>query len=539
MQSGLPAISGPLAALMQLKQAEQALKQAASPVTPSGQPTVAGQAMQTAQALTQARQPQPQPQAGIENLLPGVQQQAVMQEQAQQPVTQAQLQQKLQAMQGQQSGVAQLPNSDVNMAEGGVVGYNGQNDSQYIRSPEEEEPSGEKSEWLRSIKDFLRGKGTVYDWSQLDKPSSQTAANGQYKGKSGIADEDIGIPETPPKARVLPPAAGARIGASSAASATGASNFDKYVKLIADQTQAAETAATASLQEAAKRRELTPEELAFVAAQQEKVRLSREQLEEQKRRFLELEGQRAAAGKPSARQALEDYAINVGGARSLAAGLAQAGKARSAFEASQRAESQKALERQREYFDLLDTRKDAIEQRDLAIAQGKMERAKAEQDRIQEINKALATSRTQLRGDQVKAIGSLAGHALTAEESAKARSFAAAQSDEARKLGLLGRLDQAKIEELRKVREDHTKDPKFRLIYQLAALAAQSPGGKLTDEQQAQLAVAEQVLAKKEQQIIGTFNPRISQIETSIWGAPTTGVDLSKWGNLNVTPGKR
>lgn len=120
-------INKELAALMQLDSAEQAIKTLLSSGVAPG--TVAAQKVQQTAALTQAA---PQSQAappGIEALLPGVQQQAAQAAQAAQPATQGdvnQLRQMLaQAAPPQMNaGVGGL-GKDVQMAEGGVVGYAG------------------------------------------------------------------------------------------------------------------------------------------------------------------------------------------------------------------------------------------------------------------------------------------------------------------------------------------------------------------------------------------------------------------------------
>lgn len=107
----------------QINPSLQALLQTAQMVTPEQGPTVAAKVAQAAQQKMQAQAAPP----GIEALLPGVRQQAMMSAQAAQPATQGdvnQLRQMMaQAQQGQ--GVAGLPGADVQMAEGGVVGYSG------------------------------------------------------------------------------------------------------------------------------------------------------------------------------------------------------------------------------------------------------------------------------------------------------------------------------------------------------------------------------------------------------------------------------
>lgn len=119
-------INKELAALMQLDSAEQAIKTLLrSGVAPG---TIAAQKVQQTAALTQAA-PQATPPSGIERVLPGVGVQAAMSAQAAQPATQGDVNQLRQMMAQQGRGVAQLPGADVEMAEGGIVGYNGQTGS--------------------------------------------------------------------------------------------------------------------------------------------------------------------------------------------------------------------------------------------------------------------------------------------------------------------------------------------------------------------------------------------------------------------------
>lgn len=108
----------------QINPSLQALLQTAAMVTPEQGPTVAKQVAQAAMQKMQASAP-----PGIASLLPGVQQQAAQSAQAAQPATQGdvnQLRQMLaQAAPPQMNaGVGGL-GKDVQMAEGGVVGYAG------------------------------------------------------------------------------------------------------------------------------------------------------------------------------------------------------------------------------------------------------------------------------------------------------------------------------------------------------------------------------------------------------------------------------
>ena len=124
MNSGLGSISKIPTGLRTLIDAQKALRQEASPVTPQGTPTVAGQ---MEQAINQRMQQQAQPPQGLPGMMPNdpfreqlmktLQAQAQMQGQPQQP------------QQPQDSGIAQLPAPNMqNMREGGVVGYFGGGD---------------------------------------------------------------------------------------------------------------------------------------------------------------------------------------------------------------------------------------------------------------------------------------------------------------------------------------------------------------------------------------------------------------------------
>jgi hypothetical protein len=116
-----------------------ALLQTAQMVTPDQTPTVAAQ---VAQAAAQKLQPQA---PGIENLLPGVQQQAMNSAQAMQPVTRGELQQmQAQGQPTMQTGIGGLPGdiASQGMAEGGVVGYAGPEGS-FVGGPRRVDVSGD------------------------------------------------------------------------------------------------------------------------------------------------------------------------------------------------------------------------------------------------------------------------------------------------------------------------------------------------------------------------------------------------------------
>lgn len=183
----------------QINPSLQALLQTAAMVTPEQRPTVAAQ---VAQAAQQKMQPQAAP-PGIEALLPGVQQQAAQSAQAAQPATQGdvnQLRQMLaQAAPPQMNaGVGGL-GKDVQMAEGGVVGYAGPDGSDV-----ELDVSGR-------IKKALR------DWYERTERG--------YMERAGATPEMIAqklgsAPATPPASRPVSAAEAARFQEANAAPAS-------------------------------------------------------------------------------------------------------------------------------------------------------------------------------------------------------------------------------------------------------------------------------------------------------------------------------
>lgn len=418
LQSKQGGIPPQMMALLELEQAKQALMQ--SGVAPG---TVAGQKVQEAQMLTQ-----PPQQPGMEDLMPGVQQRAGEMAQAQQPVTQAQLRQAM-AQQTQQSqqpvmaaegGIITLP-ADIEMAEGGIVGYNGESESQ-VRSPEEVETQTNQEAWLRKklqdIKDALRGKGTVYDFStaapQVETPAATPTNQDDVSALVAAAfsqprqDQPLRGTAPSPAPSPRPPAA--------PAAAPAASGVSSPLQQYQTAGEAAIQRALAPLLEAKKERKLTPEEEAFVKRQEENLLRSRERLTEQERRFLDLERQREEVGKTTGLQDLAAFLSRVKG-RTLAAGLGNAALGMEPIEAERRKEKQASIDRKRQYFDLLEDRKDAIEQRDLAIQQGRMDRARAEQDRIDAVNRALAQTTGTLEAQRMQGLSSL----LVAEMNRKAQ----------------------------------------------------------------------------------------------------------------------
>lgn len=368
----------------------QALLQTAAMVTPDKQnSTVAAKVAQAAEQKVGAAPP------GIEALLPGVRQQAMMSAQAAQPATQEDVNQLRQMMAQMAPSQGIAPGVDVQMAaEGGIVGYAGPTGS-YVRSPEEvEQAEGEKESALRRVLNWLRGKGTVYDPEAPVAPSPRDELAAEVARESrGKPSPDLAKIGAPPQPRVQTRPSVPTPVAQPTAQPTAPAGVD-YAKLMQDMMGAQEQGFR-RLEELAKPQPKTQEELDFVKRQEEEVARRRAGLEGRRQQFLDLERMREEAGKATGLQDLAAFLTRAGGARTGLAGLAQATQAQAGIDAARRKEAQAALDRRREYFDLLEQQRDAIEDRDVAIRQGRMDRARAAQERVDAINKGIATLRVQ------------------------------------------------------------------------------------------------------------------------------------------------
>lgn len=384
-------ISGPLAALMQLKQAEQALKQGANPVTPSGQPTVAGQAIQSAQALTQPQQPQPQ--MGIANLRPGIQQQAMRQAQAQQPVTQAQLAQAVQQAQQPSQGIAAGP-QDIGMAEGGIVGYNGQEDSYVdtalLRKTPEAYERARQAAMLRGAVEPRRpaSKRTPEEeliFSFLDRPPvteipiPDIQIAGQERGK------EMRYPPRFPDSVTESKKKTTSSSASSASSVAVPSGIAQLVRdSEADKIYRASLAAAGRIQGAEAQ---TPEQF-DIARRAEfarrgidpdfyKTRL--QQIEALKGRDAAEAAERAKMVEGRGMENLIGFLTRTGGAKSLARGLGQASRGMEGIVAQQRKEDQAFSQLMRDRQEATNKELAAVQNYREALATGDI--AKAEQSK--------------------------------------------------------------------------------------------------------------------------------------------------------------
>lgn len=400
MQAQQTQINPLLAALMQVGSANKAMQTLLSSGIAPG--TVAAREVQQASALTSsATAPQPSPSPGIGALLPGAGVQAARSAQEAQPATQGdlnQLRQRLAQAQPQQQDQGQgiAAGADVRMAEGGIVGFAGDGefgssvpeaialDELRVAEAKREREEAERQKML----EFLEQAG-----SPLAKKYRRATPAAAPAAEAPKKKEPAARPPAAPAAQTPPPAP----------ASTGMIDYAKVLQgMMGAQEQGFK-----GLEELLKPQLQTPEELAFVKRQEDEVARRRAGLDSRRQQFLDLEKLREEAGRATGLQDLAAFLTRAGGARSGLAGLGRATEIQSGIDAGRRKEAQAALDRKREYFDLLEQQRDAIEDRDVAIRQGQMDRAKAAQDKIEATKKAIAslrvTTSTQMYGPTLQA----------------------------------------------------------------------------------------------------------------------------------------
>lgn len=371
LQSRQGGIPPQMMALLELEQAKQALMQ--SGVAPG---TVAGQKVQEAQMLTQ-----PPQQPGMQDLMPGIQQRAGEMAQAQQPVTQAQLQQ---AMAQRAPGIAGLP-ADVQMAEGGIVGYNGEERSdvelpvnerikkaylEYMAARERGEPLFRRS-GAEALEDFLRGRPAP-EAQRLAPEAAAVVA--RPRGQAGYGDEEISPPQETRDLLAKYPGQGRRgpaaetspqrtrsesaPAAASAAPASGvASLMGPMMPSASDVEFGRQKAALQQMLEAAQKpTEESPQDKALRAAREAEIARQTGAIDAARQRFTESQEKQKS-------QDLINFLMGVGGASSLFGGMARSGQQLSQVQAAREAERIK-------YMDLLDTRNEAVGRLKLAQLTG-------------------------------------------------------------------------------------------------------------------------------------------------------------------------
>lgn len=371
-------INKELAALMQLQSAGQAIKTLLSSGVAPG--TVAAQKVQETAALTQAApQAQAMPPSGIERVLPGVGVQAAMSAQAAQPATQGDVNQLRQMM---TQGIA--AGADVQMAEGGIVGFSGEFgsytpealavDELRVAEAKRKRDDAERQKML----EFLEQAGSpLAEKYRVTAPAATPTA--ETPKKKEPAARPTGTPTATTQAAPPAPAS------------TGMIDYAKALQaMLGAQEQGFKR-----LEELAKPQPQTPEELAFVKRQEEEVARRRAGLDSRRQQYLDLEKLREETGRATGLQDLAAFLTRAGGARSGLAGLGRATEIQTGVDAERRKEAQAAIDRKLQYFDMLEQQRDAIEDRDVAIQQGRMDRAKAAQERVDALTKGIATLRVQ------------------------------------------------------------------------------------------------------------------------------------------------
>lgn len=434
----------------QVNPALQALMQTAQMVTPEKSPTVAAK---VAQAAIQKIQPQSSP-PGIQALLPGAGVQAAQAAQAAQPATQGDLNQIRQMM--AQSAPAQINAGvgrlgDVEMAEGGIVGYAGP-DGSSVELDESKLSVGERTKralrrlYERIETGYMQRAGATPE--QIAKklgteapvtPQEAPVASYDHEGRIGIASKPVPVaaPVSPaPADRKKPAPAPAPAPSAPIETMLDTRNIPMPPSESSVASAEAERIARESAEEQRKPRVKTQEEIAADAEQRRLTQTGLASLEAQRQRFEEAEAARKAGLSNQQRENLISFLTRVGGAGSLFQGLGQASRGMEPIIAAQRAAEQAANEKKLQYFDLLDQRKDAVERLNLAWLQKDAEKAMAESARIRGIDADLAKTLTTLKADEAK-------QRLVGEQAmARTQAEIAGRAQE----GALNRAQQAEIE---------------------------------------------------------------------------------------------
>lgn len=386
-------INKELAALMQLDSAEQAIKTLLSSGVAPG--TVAAQKVQQTAALTQAA---PQPQAappGIAALMPGVKQQAMMSAQAAQPATQGDVNQLRQMMaQAQQAQPQQnqgiAAGADVQMAEGGIVGYAGPDGSE-VEVDETKLSADERIK--RAWEKFIKGTyyGSKRDLAQQAAPTVEPPAPPvALPVRSDVRRQEI--PEggivSPGMARAAAPSPAPRPPAAPRPTATSTTT-----PAPTEPPFPVESAMTKPSAADARYYDIEGQ----IKALGERLSKKPEESAQEKayRDATMAEYQRGLGSIDSARKRYEDMLAGQKG-QDLANFLASAGGARSLFSGLGKAQLQSSqVEAQREankvaYFDKLDERRNAVENLKLASLKQDAEQARAWSQEVRRIDGEIA-----------------------------------------------------------------------------------------------------------------------------------------------------
>jgi hypothetical protein len=411
----------------QVNPALQALMQTAQMVTPERGPTVAAK---VAQAAQQKMQPQAAP-PGIEALLPGAGVQAAQSAQAAQPATQGDLNRLRQMMAQAPQGQGIAAGADVQMAEGGVVGFAGDGEfgssvpdpsaiamdelhvDKFNRQRKEEyERQVARNRAYRQQQEILKQKAAEQQRMQfLEANAPETAAAVRAQKAAAIpnipegSDRRLNIPAggivSPGMAVSAPaptPAGPRKLSAATqdAAPAMALPFPDTRESTTVNPSESAVNFALArgdlkDLRERlSKPTPETPEQQAYRKAQEDQYKRGIAAIGTQRQRFEDAEAARKAGLSNQARENLISFMTRVGGAGSLFRGMGQASRGMEPIIAAQRAAEQAANDKKIQYFDLLDQRKETVEGLKLAALKGDADRVAAETARLRAVDAEIA-----------------------------------------------------------------------------------------------------------------------------------------------------
>lgn len=372
----------------------QDLMQTAQFVTPERGPTVAAKYAQAAQQKIQMESAPP----GIEALLPGVRQQAMMSAQAAQPATQGDVNQLRQMMARAAPSQGIAPGVDVQMAEGGIVGYDGRTGSE-VEIDETKLPVGERfKRRLRSLyeaieTDFMKRAGATPEMiaQKLGKepsvPVSPLVSPEQVPPSEAFARPRTDMVQQAPAPSPRPPSGERKQRAASSSTPTGIASTpllpDTRESTAVNPSEAALMFAQMQgglkelLERQNKPRELTPAELKETAARKEEIERRMGEIDASKARFEQAKQERLAGQQG---QGLRDLASFLSRAKgpSIFAGLGEATLGMEPVFAARAAQEQKFREQELAFMDKLGERRDLVT--DMRLASLKDDAGRARED---------------------------------------------------------------------------------------------------------------------------------------------------------------
>lgn len=406
--------------MTQINSTLAALLKEARMLTPSGGDTVAAQ---VAQAAMQRQQPQPQPSSppGIEALMPGAKIQAARSAQEAQPATQGDLNQLRQRMaqaapSQMESGVGGL-GQDIQMAEGGVVGYAGPDGSlvtprTYGHAPDYEdarrmgidlspydapEVRQQKLERLQKMRAFTaspeRGVAIPTEASQANE---QAIAEAFATPRMDQPQRTATPPASAPRPSApRPPAPEKRKQPIANTGVAAAMLPDTRESTAVNPSESALQYAQLQggikelLERQSKPRERTPEELKEAAAREEDVNRRMGELDASKTRFEQSKQERLASQEG---QGMRDLASFLSRARGRT-GLAALGEAQVGMEpifAARAAQEQQFRDQELTFMDKLGERRNLVKDLQLSSLQQDAARAREDMARLRALDMDIA-----------------------------------------------------------------------------------------------------------------------------------------------------